>query len=126
MFCTKRKITVQRTKSVCAAEVFFCHIFLEMHGKAIWKPGISEIAKASSGIAPKSQKKDDREVGRRCVSAPHRNPYLHTCWVMAFGHKNSFIENGGQQKCLDKALLFNFIFKLWWLLILWRINRTFL
>ena len=24
----KRKITVQRTKSVCAADVFLCHIFL--------------------------------------------------------------------------------------------------
>ena len=23
-----------------------------MHGKAIWKPGIDEIAKASRGIAP--------------------------------------------------------------------------
>ena len=71
MFCTKWKITVQRTKSVCAAEVFFCHIFLEMHGKAIWKSGISEIAKASSGIAPESQKKDDRGGGKEVrISTP--------------------------------------------------------
>ena len=27
-------------------------------------------------------------------------------WVMAYGHKTqSFMKNGGQQKCLDKALL---------------------
>ena len=26
-------------------------------------------------------------------------------WVMAYGHKTqSFMKNGGQQKCLDKAL----------------------
>ena len=27
-----------------------------MHGKAIWKPGIGEIAKASRGIAPGTQR----------------------------------------------------------------------
>ena len=28
-------------------------------------------------------------------------------WVMAYDHKTqSFMKNGGQQKCLDKALLF--------------------
>ena len=49
-----------------------------MHEKGIWKPGISEIAKTLGYVR----------------------------WVMAYGHKTqSFMKNGGQQKCLDKALL---------------------
>ena len=29
-----------------------------------------------------------------------------TCWVMAYSHKTqSLMKNGGQQKCLDKALM---------------------
>ena len=46
-----------------------------MHGKALWKLGITEIAKASRGVAS---------------------------GVMA--KAQSFMKNGGQQKCLDKAL----------------------
>ena len=45
-----------------------------MHGKAIWKLGIAEIAKASKGFALE----------------PHKT--------------QSFLKNGGQQKWLDKAL----------------------
>ena len=45
-----------------------------MHGKAIWKLGMAEIAKASRGFTPGPQK------------------------------TQSFMKNGGQQKCLDKAL----------------------
>ena len=51
-----------------------------MHGKAIWKPGISEIAKASRGTAPEPHKK-----GR--LQHPKMNPQLYTCWVMAYDHK---------------------------------------
>ena len=65
-------------------------------GKAIWKPGIAEIAK-----------------GR--LTAP---PWTHSCqgqradsrWAVAYVHKTqSFMKNGGQQKCLDKALFENAI-----------------
>ena len=38
----------------------------KVHGKAIWKPGISEIAKASSAIAPGPHK--------GYYSAPHELP----------------------------------------------------
>ena len=72
-----------------------------MHGKAIWKPGISEITKASTGNAA-------REV--------YNIPYEHRAargqsadarWVIAYSHKTqSFMKNGAQQKYLDKALSF--------------------
>ena len=69
-----------------------------MHGKVIWKPG--EIGKASKGIAP-----EPRSKGGGGVTAPHINPQLHARWAMAYDHKTqSFMENGGQQKCLDKSL----------------------
>ena len=68
-----------------------------MHGKAVWKPGIGEIAKAARDIAPE----------------PHKGGLQHpiwtpSCkgqragerWVMVYGHKTqSFMKNGGQQKC---------------------------
>ena len=73
-----------------------------MHGKAIWKSGIGEIAKASRGIDP----------------GPHKVDIQHPIWtssckgqcggvnlVMAYGNKTqSFMKNGGQQKYLHKAL----------------------
>ena len=39
-----------------------------MHGKAIWKPRLGEIAKASRGIAPGPHK--------RGFTAPHMIPHL--------------------------------------------------
>ena len=77
-----------------------------MYGEAIWKYGTGEIAKPSSAIAPEPHKK----VGwRGRVTAPDMNLQLHKRSVMAYGHKTqSFMENGGQQICLGKALLFNF------------------
>ena len=72
-----------------------------MHGKAIWKPGIGEIAKASRGNAPQ---------GEGVYSTPYEPPVERSqCadarWVMEDGHKpQSFMKNGGQQNCLDKAL----------------------
>ena len=56
-----------------------------MHGNAIWKPEIREIAKASSDSAP-------------CEPPAAR-------WVMAYGYKTqSFMKNGGQQKRVDKYI----------------------
>ena len=60
--------------------------------KSIWKPEFGKIAKASRGIAP----------------GPHKGGLQRpdVRWVMAHEHKTqSFMKNGGQQKCLDKALL---------------------
>ena len=56
-----------------------------MHGKAIWKHGISEIAKASSrGIVPGPHKGEAYSI-----------PYEHPA-AMACGHKTqSFMKNGG-------------------------------
>ena len=74
-----------------------------MHGKAIWKSRISEIAKTS------------REIGLRPYKVGLQHPIsTSSCkgqcgginWVMANGNKTqSLMKNGGQQKCLDKALL---------------------
>ena len=47
----------------------------------------------------------------RIYSTPYKPPatrvqHADTCWVMTYSHKTqSFIKNGGQQKCLDKALI---------------------
>ena len=90
-----------------------------MHGNAIWKPGIGEIVKASRGIARGPHK----EGGGVELTASHMNPRCNghcaaTHWVIAYGHETqSFIKNGSQQKCLDKALTQTFalrplIFKL--------------
>ena len=63
-----------------------------MHGKAIWKPGIGEIAKASWGIA-----------WRGVYSTPYKPPaskgqHTDARWVMAYDHKTQyFMKNGGQQ-----------------------------
>ena len=79
-----------------------------MHEKAIWKPGIGEIAKAS-----KDKDNATRRGGDGGVTAPHMSPQLQDAhwvmayfhWVMAYFHKTQlFMKNGGQQKCLDKAL----------------------
>ena len=68
-----------------------------MHGKAIWKPGIAGIAKASRSVAPQG-----------ALTLTPWNPQLQcadTRWVIAYDHETqSFMKNGGQQKCLDKAL----------------------
>ena len=45
-----------------------------MYGKAIWKLGVAEIAKSFRGFTP----------------GPHKT--------------QSFMKDGGQKKCLDKAL----------------------
>ena len=67
-----------------------------MHGKAVWKPGIGEIAKAF-GIASGPHKGDFISCKGQCADVR---------WVMAYGHKTqSFMKNGGQQKCLDTALI---------------------
>ena len=73
-----------------------------MHGKAIWKPVIAEIVKASRDFAP--------EPHNGGLIAPPWTPNwkgqrADARWVMAYVHKTqSFMKNGGQQKCLDKAL----------------------
>ena len=76
-----------------------------MHGKAIWKPELDEIAKASRGIAPGTYKE-----GGGVYSASYEPPVAGVqcadarC-IVAYGHKTqSFMKNGGQQRCLDKAL----------------------
>ena len=67
-----------------------------MHRKAVWKPGTDEIGKAFMVIAPGPHK--------GALQHPHMNPQMNgSMW--AYGHKTqSFIKNGGQQKCLEKAL----------------------
>ena len=66
-----------------------------MHGKAIWKPEVDEITKASRGIAP----------------GPHKGGLHHPAWtlscndqhadthrVMSYSHKTqSFMTNKGEQ-----------------------------
>ena len=53
-----------------------------MHRKAIWKPLINEIARASWEIAPGPHKE-----GLQC-------PNGDACWVMAYGQKTqSFMKN---------------------------------
>ena len=73
-----------------------------MHEKAILKPGIGEIGKATRGIS----------------SWPHKGGLQHpiwisSCkgqradvrWVIAYSHKTQFfMKKWGQQKCLDKSL----------------------
>ena len=74
-----------------------------MHGKAMWKHGIGEIVKDSRCTAPGPQ--------RGGLTPCSMNPQLQwpTCWhTLGYGlngHKTqSFMKNGGQQKCLDKVL----------------------
>ena len=74
-----------------------------MHGKAIWKPGLDEIAKASRSIAS--------DPTGKFYSYPYQPPVASShcadsSCVMVYGHKTqSFIKTTGQQKCLGKALL---------------------
>ena len=73
-----------------------------MHGKAIWKPGISEMAKTSRDIAPGPYKGG---LQRPIRTPSYNGQRADARWVMTYGHKTqSFMKNGGQQKCLDKAL----------------------
>ena len=73
-----------------------------MHGKAVWKPGIGEIAKAF-GIAPGPHKGGLQHL---IWTTSCKGQCADVRWVMAYGHKTqSFMKNGGQQKCLDKALV---------------------
>ena len=73
-----------------------------MHGKAIWKSAIGEIAKASRGNITRG--------GGGIYSTPYETPaargqYADTHWVMAYFHKTqSFMKNGVKQKCLYKAM----------------------
>ena len=79
-----------------------------MHGKVIWKRGVGELAKASRGIAPGPHK--------GAYSAPFEPPVgmanlLKHIGFWPYDHKTqSFMKNGGQQKCLDKALLSAYIY----------------
>ena len=67
-----------------------------IHGKAIWKPGISEMAKQGEGGG----------AGGGGYTTPYEPQCADAWWVMEYGHKTqSFMKNGVQQKCLDKALL---------------------
>ena len=68
-----------------------------MHGKAIGKLGIGEIAKVSKGNAIRVE-----GGGGHSTHTKHADAH----WVLAYFHKTqSFMKNEGQQKCLDKALL---------------------
>ena len=74
-----------------------------MHGKAILKSGIDEIARASRGIVPEPHKGGFQ----RPIWSPNckASQLADARWVMAYGQKTqSFMKNGGQQQCLDKAL----------------------
>ena len=63
-----------------------------MHGKVNWKHGNRQKAKVSRGIA----------LGQ--ISGVY-SALFETPAPMAYGHKTqSFMKNGGQQKCLDKSL----------------------
>ena len=80
-----------------------------MHGETIWKSGMDEIAKAFMDIAL-----DPTWGGGGAYSTPYDPPppppsckghHVDKLEVMAYSHKTqSFMKNGGQQKCLDKAL----------------------
>ena len=66
-----------------------------MHGKAIWKPVIGEIARSHKG---------GLQHLKRTPSCKGQHADKH--WVMAYSHKTQFfMKNGGQQKCLGKALI---------------------
>ena len=55
-----------------------------MHGKAIWKPGISEMAKASKDIAPGLHK----EGLQHPIWTPScKGQRANACWAMAYSHK---------------------------------------
>ena len=69
---------------------------------SIWKPGIGKITKASKGIVPGHHK---GALQRPIWTPSCKGQRADVRWVMAYEHKTqSFMENGGQQKCLDKAL----------------------
>ena len=60
-----------------------------MHGKAIWKPGIGEIAKASKRITPGPHKGG---LQRLMWTLSCKSQRAETHWVMAYSHKTrSFI-----------------------------------
>ena len=63
-----------------------------MPGKAIWKPGFGEIAKASRG-----------NTTRGIYGAPYE-PSVAGGQCGYFHKTESFMKNRGQQKCFDKAL----------------------
>ena len=64
-----------------------------INGKAVWKPGIGEIDKASRGIV--------LEPHKWCLQHPiwildGRNQRADAPWVIAYEHKTqSFMKNGG-------------------------------
>ena len=61
-----------------------------LYGKAIWKPGSAEIVKGGFTVPPWTH---------NC-----KGQHADAHWVMAYIHKTqSFMKNGGQQECLDKA-----------------------
>ena len=77
-----------------------------MHGKAIGKLGIGEIAKVSKGNAIRVEGGGGRYSPSYELPPSARTKRADAHWVMADFHKTqSFMKNEGQQKCLDKALL---------------------
>ena len=73
-----------------------------MNRKAIWKPGNGKTAKVSRGIAPGPC---SGYLQRPIWTPSYKGQHADICWDMAYDHKiQSFMKNGGQQKCLDKAL----------------------
>ena len=65
-----------------------------MHGKAIWKPGMAEIVKASRDFAP--------DPTRGVYSTPlNRQLQRPTCWSTLGYDLRSY---NSIQKCFDKAL----------------------
>ena len=78
-----------------------------MHGKAIGKLGIGEIAKVSKGNAIRVEGGGGGSYSTTYeLPPPARTKRADAHWVMAYFHKTqSFMKNEGQQKCLDKALL---------------------
>ena len=77
-----------------------------MHGKAIWKPGVGKIAKASRGIAH-GPYKGGLQYLIWTPSSKGQHADIHC--VMAYDHKTqSFMKNWGHQMCLDKALIWDF------------------
>ena len=78
-----------------------------MHGKTIWKFGIHEIVKASRDIAL-NPTRGEAGLQHPIWTPSCKGQRADTCWVVAYGHKTqSFMKNGGQQKCLVKALRLN-------------------
>ena len=69
-----------------------------MHGKAIWKPGIGEIAKASRGIASDPATNWQRGLQHLIWTPSSNGQQADVRWVMTYyAHETKFLmKNGGQ------------------------------